>query len=230
VEREVGVIMSRGDELIELLLTQGSADADAADAAGELVSQISAGYPVESLGRLLHSGDPAAAELGAWVASELGGLAAPLLPEIASLLDSDGKATKFFAIDVVLVCAGPEDGSVLARAVKLIEDPDKAVRWKAMQLLSRSAITQLEWALAHMVSAPIRSLTQWLARGPDQADITARLADPDRTTRLFAAAAAARAAWADRGALEQAAASRDAEVSTFADQQLEVLAIRQQRR
>jgi hypothetical protein len=221
VEHDDGVIMSRGDELIEML-REDSSD----HAARALLSEFSAGYPVERLARLFHSGNLAAVEFGAWIASELGERAAPLLSEMPSLLNTPARAIKFFAIDVILVCAGPDDGPAIAQAITLIEDADEAVRWKAMQLLFRSSETQLDAAGAHLRSEPIRSLTAWLGTGSAQADITSRLTSSDRTTRLFAAAAAARVALNDRGALDLAATMVDTEISTFAREQLEILSFR----
>jgi hypothetical protein len=215
------VIMSRGDELIELLRKNPSDHA-----ARALLSEFSAGYPVEQLARLFHSGNPAAVEIGAWIASELGDRATSLLPEMPSLLDSPVRAIKFFAIDVILACAGPDHGPAIAQAITLIEDADEAVRWKAMQLLSRASESQLDAAVGHLRSEPIRSLTASLSIGSAQADITSRLTSRDRTTRLFAAAAAARVADKDRGALELAAFLADTEISTFAKEQLELLSIR----
>jgi hypothetical protein len=217
--------MSRGDELIESL--RGANASSAADAAAiALLAEISNGYPVEQLTRLFQSSSPAAARASAWIASELGADALPLLDEISALLDNEARYVRFFAVDAVLSAATSDHGKLIAKAIDLIEDPDGAVRWKATQLLARASDMQLAAAVPYLRDERLRILTAWLNSDIGLAEISPRLADEDRTTRLFAAAAAVRSANRDRSALDLAAGAADEEVAAFAREELELLAIR----
>lgn len=80
----------------------------------------------------------------------------------------------------------------------------------------------------------VANLVTWLAStGSDPAslpDIRSRLNDPDKATRMFAAAAAARVAGTSRQALQVAAVTDDPDVRTFAGDTIEMLERRQRRR
>jgi hypothetical protein len=123
----------------------------------------------------------------------------PVIADIAALLDHHLRYVRCFAVDAVLASATAEDGAAVAAAVGLIDDPDDAVRWKAL--------TFLAWASADQLAAG--------------GDVLAALDDLGRLARVFAAAATVRLARLDRGPLERAAVSADPEVSTFAREQLE---------
>ncbi len=210
---------SRGDELIDRLCA-GENDS----AANDLLTEIFRGYPVESLRRLLHSDQESAVKAGAWILSELGVRAAPMMTDIVALLGHPLRYVRFFAVDAVLAGATAEDGAAVAAAVGLIDDPDDAVRWKALTFLAWADAGQLAAALEHLPS-PLRDRVEWLTGAGSGAvaasDVLAALDGPDRLARLFAAAATVRLAPRDRDFLRHAAASSDTEVSSFAREQLE---------
>jgi hypothetical protein len=221
----VGVIVSRGDELVEILIGPSSGTVDSESVANELLKEFFGGYPLERLGLLLRSDEPVAVKTGAWIASELGERAAPLMNDISPLLDHPTRYVRFFAIDAVLAAANGDDGAFIARAVLLINDQDGALRWKALQLLARAADVQLAAAVPYLLDGQMRVLVEWL-RTAYSADISLRLEDPDLATRLVAVAAAARTADSDRSPLDRAAAGPDEEVASFAKEQLELLGLR----
>lgn len=210
---------SRGDELIDRLCAGGDDSS-----ANDLLSEVFHGYPVENLRRLLHSDEETAVKAGAWILSELAERAAPMMADIVALLGHPLRYVRFFALDAVLTSATADDGAAVATAIGLINDPDDAVRWKALTFLAWASADQLAASVAHL-RPPLRGLTEWLARASSGAatgrDVLTALDDPDRLARVFAAAAAVRLARRDRGLLERAAASADQEVSTFAREQLE---------
>ncbi len=210
---------SRGDELIDRLRAGGNDSS-----ANDLLTEVFRGHPVKSLRRLLHSDEETAVKAGAWILSELGVRAAPMMADIVALLGHPLRYVRFFALDAVLASATAEDGAAVASAIGLINDPDDAVRWKALTFLAWASADQLAASVAHL-RPPLRGLTEWLARASSGAatgrDVLTALDDPDRLARVFAAAAAVRLARRDRGLLERAAASADQEVSTFAREQLE---------
>jgi hypothetical protein len=200
----------RGDDLVTGLLDGTVPDPDAA--AGDLLSQVAAGYPVDRLRPLLRAERTEAVRAGMWVVSELGERGAALLDDVAGLLDHPARYVRFFALDSVLTAAGARHPAVLTRAAALVGDPDDAIRWKTMHLLARATDTQIA-----AIGGPIGESFDLITHLAD-ADLVARLADADRTVRLLAAAAAARRAATDTAVLDAAIAAGDPEVSSFAEE------------
>src|SRR5262245_45864713 len=122
VRREGNVPAQRGDELIDRLCA-GADDS----LAGDLLTEVFRGYPVENLRQLLTCDSDTAARSGAWILSELGDRAAPLLDDSVRLLAHPLRYVRFFALDAVLVNATAGHGPVVAAAIALIVDPDDAV-------------------------------------------------------------------------------------------------------
>ena len=112
----------------------------------ELLAQYHQGSPVESLRTLLTSKADRLVGEAVWIASELGEGGRPLLRDIASLLRHHSKKVRFWSIDCVLLWAGRSSGDVVASTVTLLDDPEKAVRWKAMGFLARAPHDQLQAA------------------------------------------------------------------------------------
>jgi hypothetical protein len=212
---------SEGNQLLEQV------EAGAGDAvAHRLLQQFFSGYPVDNLRRLLESNAEHAVRVGAWIASELGARALPLLQNIAPLLHHRSRYVRFFLLDPVLVCAGHEDGPILASAVGLLRDVDDAVRWKALQFITRATSQQLASSIAFQGDSQLAQLTEWLVNldgHPDKSgEIEERLNADASIDRLFAAAAAVRNAQYDLAPLRRAAASLDNDVKSFAEEQLRV--------
>ncbi|NBE98875.1 hypothetical protein FE391_35320 [Nonomuraea sp. KC401] len=210
-----------GDDLIGRILTHSSHDDVVGPAANELLSQLFAGYPVDNLGRLLHSGDDATVRTGTWLLSELGDLATPLMDEVPALLSHPHREVRFFAVEVVLTSSDSEHGPVIAQAINMISDYDEAIRWKVVQLLAAATADQLEAGESCLQAGPVKKLTEWLVRQeteePDARDVIARLHSSDPASRLFALAAAARLSEEDSALLEQAATVEDEEIRSFAE-------------
>lgn len=206
-------MMKRGDELVDRLCGGGDGDPN------DLLAEIRRGYPISSLRPLLRSQRETAVKAAAWIVSELGKGAAPLLPDVAPLLRHPARVARFFGLEIVLVNASPVQGEIIMMALRLIDDPDAAVRAKALEFLPRWTRPQLQAALRHATDIKLARLIKWLlnAATPEHVDqILVMLEDADPTTRRFAAAAAARIAASTRLALERAARSEDEEIGSFA--------------
>ncbi len=217
------MIDADGQRAGELLLRRMLAGGDV-EAANELLEAFFGGLPVERLLLLLWSDSEDAVKAGAWIASELGAQAQPLLPELARLLDHPARYVRFFLLDAILASASTEDGEAVARAVSKIRDCDEAVRWKALQFLSRASEDQLAAAIECLTDPELRSALQWLlSDGTDARRVVTRLQEEDDLGKLVAAAAAARIAAHDPWPLQRAAISDHAEVSSFASQEMEGL-------
>lgn len=212
---------SRGDRL----LAQAAVGADDA-LASQLLDEFFSGYPVERLRELLRSRNEATVKVGTWIASELGHRAAPLMDDLAHLLVHSSRYVRFFAVDSILAGATAEHGDALAGAVRLIEDQDEAVRWKALNFLARAGYDQLAASVSSLHDGPLAALAEWLLeidRTSDTAFVTQRIQDDSKLRRMFAAAAAVRLAAHDQSALSHVAASSDEEISSFAREHLEAL-------
>jgi hypothetical protein len=220
-----------GDELIDLLLAGQVSPEEEGEAANDLLREVFRGYPAQNLGRLIHSDSTKAVANGAFVVSELGAQAASIIYEVDFLLGHPLREARFDALDAALTAASVEHGAILAKAVMLVKDADKAVRGKALSFLANSTSDQLTAAIPYLEDCHVADLATWLASaGSDPAslpDIRSRLHDPDKATRMFAAAAAARVAAASRQGLDEAAASGDSEIRRFASNAIEILDLRQ---
>jgi hypothetical protein len=221
--------MIRGDQLVERLGSGRLSPEERDEAATELLNEIFDGFPVERLRPLLHSNDEGAVRAGAWIASELGEEFEPLMTEVGRLLDHPVRDARFFALDIVLNRATGELGSEIAQAVALSGDADDAVRWKALRFLSAATEEQLTASLPNLEDEHVAAQTAWLVSSDalDSRQVTARLTAVDGLVRKFAAAAAARIFDRDPVPLQRAASSPDAEVRSFATDEI---AIRSRRR
>ncbi len=189
----------------------------------DLLSRFWSGYPIEHLSTLLHHSDHKLVEAGAYCASELPGQLAPIIKEIPPLLSHPSAAVRFYTIDAVLDNISA-DGEVIAQALLLIEDKEKAVRWKALRFALLADREQIQSVLP-FVKAEIRKalessglLERDFTAEASQHKITRGLADENKLVRWWAAAAAARGA--NRKLLEQASKSFDPEICRFAEQEL----------
>ncbi|MCG5221197.1 hypothetical protein, partial [Streptosporangium sp. KLBMP 9127] len=205
---------ARPADLIERICAHPGDDTVVGPAANDLLNELFAGYPVVNLGRLIHSDDETCATTGAWLLSELGDRAAPMMGEIPALLDHRLQRVRFYAVEVVQTNATIHDGALIARTLRLSEDPEAAVRWKVLRFLAGATATLLAAGAPHLHTGKVRALTEWLIRQEteraDPGEVIARLEGDDLTTRLFAAAAAANLAGGDTNPLEHAAAAENA--------------------
>jgi hypothetical protein len=210
------------NQLVEELL-QGGTD----DSAHQLLEEFFRGYPVHQLRRLLDSADERVAKVGAWIASELGPRAIPLLDTFPALLSHPSRYVRFFVLDAVLVCATEADGDLLGRAIQLLRDKDDAVRWKALTFVAKASLAQLEASVSQQGDTQLAALSSWLVRlegsSDSAAQVTAKLGDVDELERLVAAAGAYRLSKSSPHLLKLASESDDSEVASFAAEQLKLV-------
>lgn len=214
-----------GDELIRRIADPDRTAKQRGNDAYELLQALFSGHPISGLGPLLRSKDSRVVEAGIWVLAELGSKASPLVKETGPLLDHPSRTVRYWAIDVVNVGAGPEDGEILGKALKLLEDTDGAVRGAALFFLARMSDPQLSAAIDRLEGTDLGDLLGWLrlVQGGDVADaeVVNRVASDVRLVRMVAVAAAARISHRGRPALERAAAMGDEDTSVFASGELE---------
>jgi len=195
--------------------------------ANELLAEFFDGYPIEKLRLLLESKQETAFKAGAWIASELGERVGPLVDELSRSLEHSSRYVRFFILDAILSGATNEHGEAISRAVLRIQDPDEAIRWKALRFLAKATQDQLAAAMPHLGDDSIGKMLVWLidSLGTEirKQDVIGKLSDTDRLVRMFAAAVSARLAPFDITLLEHAAVSTDTEVSSFAKEELDAL-------
>lgn len=209
-------------ESAEVLLQALLVDPHNEDRAMQLLHRLNEGGDQGVIVRLLRHDTAKLAELGAWLASELGAQCAAIYPDVVRHLRHPGWRVRFWLLDCVLACAGEQQAADLATAAKLLDDENSAVRWKAMQFLARASTQQLEFA-RDCLSAQSREGD--LVRGVSVlADVDAGRYDEilplihhDRALlRKLGGVAAVRARGAQRHFLDVAMASDDEEVRSFA--------------
>lgn len=214
----------RGDELIEQIR---AGEDSSGKAANELLNKFNQGYPVQNIKRLTRSSDDDVVKRAAWLVSELGARAVPILDEVDYLLSHPVRNARYYAVDAVLSAASPTHGALIAKAVLLIEDPDPAVRRLAMRLLARASTQQLAAAIPHITDRHVAGLVSWLlnedGNPATELDIISMLGDPDKVTRIFAAAHAARIAMTNESILDSASESEDEDVRIFAERERDLL-------
>lgn len=212
--------VERGEELVALLTTPGLGRDEVDRAANELLSVLFAGLPVSTLVTLLRSTETEAVKAGAWLVSELGENARPIIGEVAALLSSPEAYVRHFALDAVITATTQADGELIGQAIGLVGDPNPGVRDKAVRLLAVTPPDRLTAALPHVPGDDLRALTEWLVRTAvpfgESTEVTARLGATDPAERLFALALAIRIADRDSEPLEHAAEAADPDVSSLA--------------
>ena len=211
------------DRVAQLVDRVTSGSADTGRLANDVLRDFQRGLPVDGLLVLVRHQDPDVAELGAWIAAELGAAAAPLADDMVAQLKSPSRVVRYYAIDVVLAGAVGARSGLVAQVLPLLDETDDAVRWKATGLLVRASTGQLESALDVLTSTssndPHIALVRWLlsseARNPGM--VRERLSAEDPLTRRYAVAAAARLSEVTDEPLRAASASAaDADLRRFA--------------
>lgn len=216
--------MNQAEKLIAHILSHPDTS-DSDGVAYDLLKQYQRGSPVESLRALLSSPDDRIAGEAVWIASELPA-GRSLLRDVGALLGHRSRKVRFWAIDCVLLWAGPLDGAELAAAAALLDDAEKPVRWKAMGFLAMASREQLTAALNNFrtpaLKSPYVGELAWLVslEGADPGEIIAALGGPDGRRRKIAAAAAYRLAKEDSAPLRYATSIEDPEIAQFAGDML----------
>jgi len=221
------------DELLSRLLR---GEAGGGELEHALLNEFHRGCPVSKLRLLLHAEDDKAAAAGMWIASELGISAKPLFRDIVKLMCHRAIKVRFFSLDCVLVCAGSRDASAINLGVDLIDDPEFAVRWKAMVFLTSVNDTLLRAALIARMwhdksDQRAQRFLQLLASvgTRDSAAILVALTDGDLLVRRFAAAMGARMTARDLDPINQAVQSTEPTIRQFAQDMLARFRIEQRR-
>ena len=217
--------MDHAQEIISQIMDDPD-DSNIGVLANDLLKEFSRGCSVERLRPLLLSKNNSIVEIGIWVTSELGQGAAPLLDDVVSLLKHPGKNVRFFAIDSVLSCATEWNKLEVASVMPLLDDTETAVRWKAMDFLSRASREQLQGGLDYLNTTEPPSVhiheLEWLLGegGSNPAEIMSFIQSQDALLRKYGVVAAARMSQRNSGPLSYAASVADTDIKQFASDTL----------
>jgi hypothetical protein len=207
----------------EIMAQSDPNSSEVGDLTNELLREFQRGYSLENLRPLLHSENERLLNTGIWIASELGEKGKPLLSDVSPLLSHPARRVRYFAIDCILLWAGPSNGRELALAVTLMEDNDSAVRWKAIDFLSRASREQLRAALSHLEVTEPKSTSvaglAWLLgpSGTNPKQVVSALQSPNDLLRKYGAVAAARMFKENREPFTYAQSIDDPEIRRFTE-------------
>jgi hypothetical protein len=204
----------QGERLLAHLLAK---DGDPSLPSNDLLGALHRGFPVDRIRVLLEHQDPDLVGIGAWLLSELGSRGRPLARILPTLLKHERKDVRFFAVDSVMSCATRDDGSLVGAALKLIDDPEAAVRWKVNALLWRMP-TDVLLSATPFVPEEIKEGLACLVAEDDGTQARALLASTSAVRRRFGAAIATRHDLAD--VLTLATSSTDDEIRGIAREAL----------
>lgn len=197
-----------GNRLLAEILAGGNDDATY-----ELLQAFFEGYPLDRLRLLLTSEHDWAVDAGAWIASELGSAVAPLVDDLVVLLKHPSAAIRFHAVDGIFGSAGKDRGDVLAEGVRLIDDPDRGIRWRVMDSLARADRTQLLAGASYLDGSQYPLLM--MLRGDSHGVAEMVAAGSDREKRFAAATAARLALQGDSSSLAHIADCDSSEIRQF---------------
>jgi hypothetical protein len=161
----------------------------------ELYNAFYEGFSLDYLRRMLRSNNSAVIRSGAFILSELGTRAFPLLCECRNLLKQNNNWVLGDTLDVIIVNAKVEHRDLLAMAICLVDDPRKGVAWKCLGFIKRLDRSRLSAALGSNILNEIRPHLEWLLaqeRTSATEEISERIQCTEWRTRAFGAVAAAR--------------------------------------
>jgi HEAT repeat protein len=142
-----------GKKLIDELLSNPE-DFNKHEKGYDLLQAFLAGMPSELLFPLLDSNNQLIQEIAVWIISELGIDGCRFLPKAVQLLNSKSRIVKYYALEIISICADDADGKNIILIIKNLDDHDDVIRIHAMNLVSNLNKHQLEFGLKEL-DAPI---------------------------------------------------------------------------
>jgi hypothetical protein len=89
----------------------------------DLLDEFCRGFPVENLKLLIDSNLLGARGTAAFIATELGLKASPLLKDIAKLLDMPTPRARYDALETLWKCSTYRDGWAIGAVLRCLDDP-----------------------------------------------------------------------------------------------------------
>lgn len=210
----------RGNELVDDLLANPE-EFDRRGRSYDLLQEYFHGFPLETLRPLLKNRDALVQRAAAFVGSELGKKAAPLVDDFVPLISSGNRYLAYHAMEVLVVCARGALADRFSHVLKALECDDEVLRALAMRLVSRADLAQIGAAASALGAARLDAAHDrglFVLRQADQATaegVEALLDAPWPLDRKYGGIAARRLALSQPALVERAALSEDTEVRRF---------------
>lgn len=200
----------------------------------DLLQYFFSGASAECLIPFLRSQEKAVRETAAWIASELAYDACDLHEYLVNLINDESSSVRYFVLEHIALCSQKNHCESIVHLILALEDTEIIVRLQAMQLLPQISLKQIEGAnieLRNRSSANVDTHRTGLYLMEHIDDIgrhTIReyLNDSkDGLRRRYGAILARKAFARYPDILQEALASTDSEIASFAQSEKELLAI-----
>ena len=193
-----------------------------------LLQEYFRGGAISTLRPLLKHDNVDVRRAAIWITSELGAKGRALLPEAIALLSDMERRVKYYALEVVSVCATGEHADKFAHVALALQDEDGVIRIRAMELVAMATLEQIN-ATHRLIAAGANQLDghnkglSLLARcaGLNASEVLIYSRDSNPMTRKYAAIAAKKMSIAFPNLLKELTNSHDSDVSDFCAQALE---------
>lgn len=117
-------------------------------ATSKLLQLLYEGEDISVLRSLFRSSDPDVVEVGTWIASETGWLAAPIINDIAALLPFADRGVTFNVLDCLTSCSNAARLEDIVLGLDQLKSVDSAIIWKAQRFLWSLPVELIQAALA----------------------------------------------------------------------------------
>ncbi len=180
-----------GAQLIEELINDPKRfDGEKSNA---LLAAYFKGLNLDTLRPLLHHSEPLIQRTAAWIASELGAKAAPLLREVVDLCANSDPQIRFYAFEIIAVSSSCSLEGTFAHVARGLSDIHEGVRKLTMLLVGNSSKSQIVAARGELDGNHKVGLSVLLqADVGDISELIALITDSDPLLRKYAAIAAYR--------------------------------------
>jgi hypothetical protein len=201
---------------------------DSGHVANDLLRSFHRGFEVANLVPLLQHPNVKVVKVAAFIVSELGNRAAPLIMEVGKLLKHPIMSVRFDAIDCMLSNATVKDADKIVSVLTLLQDNEGAIRRKVMDFLARVSEAYLSAALKFLEIHDRGSLHVVGLKGLvdtckwSQAGLEKLVESDNDVLRKYGVVAAVRMEVASDELLQSFASANDDDVSRFANGVLEL--------
>jgi hypothetical protein len=197
------------------------------EAVENLLGHIQESSNIAPLNELIKSKDNDVVDVGTWIASELGIVAAPLIGELIRLFTLNNRSISFNVLDCIVSCSQSIDLEYILAGLEQLDSPDSSVVWKAQMLLISLDLNTLGALEKLPVVQKFRSISakglNLVLRSTSQLPITEvieAIGNSNEIFRRYGVVAAVKLSDRDSSPLHSALTSDDLFVREFANSSL----------
>jgi hypothetical protein len=169
---------------------------------------------------LIHSPDLRVAEIGTWIASEMGIAAKPIINEIVSLFSKGSRGISFEALDCLTSCVSPNNPDLILEGLRQLSNNDSTVVWKAQMFLSSLSGDSISAAKKYASQLgneerQIKGLSLLQLSKSSAEQVLASLESSDQLLRAYAAVASVKLSKLDSEPITKALKAKDEIITEF---------------